>query len=51
MTGFGLLVLAQRDETAEKWAHHKRTMETVSPIVDCGVHYVDVVSSKPCTRA
>jgi predicted dehydrogenase len=34
--------LNQQDQTAEKWAHHKRTMQTVSPIVDCGVHYVDV---------
>jgi predicted dehydrogenase len=26
-----------------KWAVHKRLMESVSPIVDCGVHYVDVM--------
>lgn len=25
------------------WAVHKRLMETTSPIVDCGVHYVDVM--------
>src|SRR5262249_32238326 len=24
------------------WDAHKRLMESVSPIVDCGVHYVDV---------
>ena len=33
------------------WAVHKRLMETTSPIVDCGVHYVDVMcqitDSKP----
>jgi predicted dehydrogenase len=25
------------------WASHKQLMETTSPIVDCGVHYVDVM--------
>lgn len=25
------------------WETHKRLMETTSPIVDCGVHYVDVM--------
>lgn len=25
------------------WATHKRLMESTSPIVDCGVHYVDVM--------
>ncbi|KQT55246.1 MULTISPECIES: Gfo/Idh/MocA family protein [unclassified Aureimonas] len=25
------------------WAIHKRLMETTSPIVDCGVHYLDVM--------
>ncbi|WP_176556154.1 Gfo/Idh/MocA family protein [Rubellimicrobium rubrum] len=33
------------------WEVHKRLMETTSPIVDCGVHYVDVMcqitDSKP----
>lgn len=27
----------------ETWATHKALMETTSPIVDCGVHYVDVM--------
>ncbi len=26
-----------------EWTTHKKLMETVSPIVDCGVHYVDVM--------
>ena len=26
-----------------EWATHKRLMQTTSPIVDCGVHYVDVM--------
>ena len=26
-----------------QWATHKKLMETVSPIVDCGVHYIDVM--------
>jgi predicted dehydrogenase len=28
---------------AEQWATHKRLMQSTSPIVDCGVHYVDVM--------
>ncbi|PRY26335.1 putative dehydrogenase [Aliiruegeria haliotis] len=27
----------------ETWATHKQLMQTTSPIVDCGVHYVDVM--------
>ena len=27
----------------ETWATHKALMQTTSPIVDCGVHYVDVM--------
>jgi predicted dehydrogenase len=27
----------------EQWATHKRLMQSTSPIVDCGVHYVDVM--------
>lgn len=37
------LNLNQQDQTQEKWDHHLQTMDTVSPIVDCGVHYVDVM--------
>ena len=28
---------------AEQWATHKRLMQSTSPVVDCGVHYVDVM--------
>jgi len=28
---------------ADQWATHKRLMQSTSPIVDCGVHYVDVM--------
>ena len=28
---------------AEQWATHKRLMQSTPPIVDCGVHYVDVM--------
>jgi predicted dehydrogenase len=34
--------LNQQSNGAE-WAVHKRIMETTSPIVDCGVHYLDVM--------
>jgi predicted dehydrogenase len=26
-----------------RWDKHKKVMQTISPIVDCGVHYVDVM--------
>lgn len=29
--------------TGSAWTIHKRLMESVSPIVDCGVHYIDVM--------
>jgi len=34
--------LNQQSAGAE-WAVHKRLMQTTSPIVDCGVHYLDVM--------
>ena len=36
------LNLNQQSSGAE-WATHKRLMQTTSPIVDCGVHYIDVM--------
>jgi predicted dehydrogenase len=32
-----------QQSSGSQWATHKRLMQTVSPIVDCGVHYVDVM--------
>jgi predicted dehydrogenase len=32
-----------QQSSAGAWRLHKRLMETTSPIVDCGVHYVDVM--------
>ena len=32
-----------QQSSGPEWATHKRLMETTSPIVDCGVHYVDVM--------
>jgi predicted dehydrogenase len=32
-----------QQSTGAEWATHKALMETTSPIVDCGVHYVDVM--------
>lgn len=34
--------LNQRSE-GNAWNIHKRIMETTSPVVDCGVHYIDVM--------
>lgn len=40
-----------QQSSGSTWATHKSLMETTSPIVDCGVHYVDVMcqiaNSKP----
>lgn len=36
------LNLNQRSD-GEQWRTHKQLMRTTSPIVDCGVHYVDVM--------
>jgi predicted dehydrogenase len=40
-----------QQSSGEAWAIHKRLMESTSPIVDCGVHYLDVMlqitDSKP----
>lgn len=33
-----------------KWATHRRLMESMSPIVDCGVHYVDVMRQMTCAK-
>ncbi|RKP51840.1 Gfo/Idh/MocA family protein [Pararobbsia silviterrae] len=32
-----------QQSTGDAWRIHKRLMETTPPIVDCGVHYVDVM--------
>ena len=32
-----------QQSSGETWECHKRLMDSVSPIVDCGVHYVDVM--------
>jgi predicted dehydrogenase len=32
-----------QQSSGASWHGHKRLMETTSPIVDCGVHYVDVM--------
>ena len=32
-----------QQSVGKQWDVHKKLMETVSPIVDCGVHYVDVM--------
>ena len=33
-----------QQSSGKTWDTHKHLMETMSPIVDCGVHYVDVMS-------
>jgi predicted dehydrogenase len=32
-----------QQSSGRKWATHKQLMKTTSPIVDCGVHYLDVM--------
>ena len=41
--------LNQQSKGAE-WACHKRFLQDVSPIVDCGVHYVDVMCQMTRSR-
>lgn len=40
-----------QQSNGKTWEHHKRLMESFPPLVDCGVHYVDVMcqmtSAKP----
>ena len=35
---------------AEEWETHKNLMDSISPIVDCGVHYVDVMCQMTRSR-
>ena len=42
--------LNQQSEGAE-WATHRSIMATTSPLVDCGVHYVDVMTQMTAARA
>jgi predicted dehydrogenase len=32
-----------QQSTGENWEWHKRLLDSFSPIVDCGVHYVDIM--------
>jgi len=34
-----------QQSSGEQWYTHKQLMQSMSPIVDCGVHYVDVMCS------
>lgn len=43
------LNLNQRSD-GDQWLTHKQLMRTTSPIVDCGVHYVDVMCQMTGTR-
>ena len=40
-----------QQSSGQNWQTHKRLMETTSPIVDCGVHYVDVMCQITDARA
>jgi predicted dehydrogenase len=40
-----------QQSSGPSWLGHKRLMETTSPIVDCGVHYVDVMCQITDARA
>jgi predicted dehydrogenase len=34
-----------QQSSADQWHTHKQLMQSMSPIVDCGVHYVDIMCS------
>lgn len=39
-----------QQSSGETWKTHKNLMSTISPIVDCGVHYVDVMCQMTRSR-
>jgi predicted dehydrogenase len=39
-----------QQSAAEQWQVHKKIMQRMSPIVDCGVHYVDVMCQMTRSR-
>jgi predicted dehydrogenase len=39
-----------QQSSGEAWSVHKKLMESMSPIVDCGVHYVDVMCQMTGSR-
>jgi len=39
-----------QQSSGEEWAVHKKLMQSMSPIVDCGVHYVDVMCQMTQSR-
>ncbi|MFM1904537.1 MAG: hypothetical protein RLZZ440_2437 [Planctomycetota bacterium] len=39
-----------QQSSGEKWQTHKALMQSMSPIVDCGVHYVDVMCQMTRSR-
>lgn len=36
--------------TGEAWEIHKRLLKTASPVIDCGVHYIDVMLQVTASR-
>ena len=40
-----------QQSSGPQWATHRKLMETISPIVDCGVHYIDVMCQVTRARA
>ena len=40
-----------QQSSAEQWRTHQAIMQTTSPLVDCGVHYVDVMSQMTGAKA
>ena len=40
-----------QQSSGAQWATHRQLMETVSPLVDCGVHYIDVMCQVTGARA
>lgn len=39
-----------QQSNGKKWAVHKNLLESLSPIVDCGVHYIDVMCQMTRSR-
>lgn len=39
-----------QQSSGERWTTHKSMMQSMSPVVDCGVHYVDIMCSMTESR-
>ncbi len=39
-----------QQSSGEQWQTHRNLLSSISPVVDCGVHYVDVMCQMTCSK-